>query len=804
MASIKSIETSGWRGLKDGLTKFGEGLNFVRAPNEGGKTSCDDSVVACLYGDGAITSEKFHLRNRRWNHDGDFFVRVTLEHEGEDYELTRDFGEKTNTLLLPDGTVVRDKRKIAARVQELMGLPTAGAFQATACIPQEEMALVCGEKSILELCLKQITGSKADTDVLLKKLERQASTYVNKSGKRGELVDLQEEIEHLEVEFTEQESRLKSLVDSKRELASAEAQLSAELLELDSDEAAYAGFRRYNDAQESKKLADFEFECAEEALELYRENRRDIARFKTELREANKKAAALQGEIEKAEKAEQAERELQGLQGEANRLKKKLAALDKLTKRAEELDKKLEKVTAVSHGDLKKARNLASKAEGLESAITQTAIGVEVKTEGSTRFSLEADGTSVRGNTAKAHVEATVTFPGEGTVHVSNLTGGKEPLVQQLERARSSEEALLGKYGVTDVEGLEKLCSHCEALEEKRQRLEERKAGLLGGEEPEELQAASRDLKGELSKAERARDRYRASSLSSDVVKFNKRELKAIQDEGRRIEKASNECKGAIKVLGSDEKVLQKDKRVAAKRLAVAEEALRENAPFACSAAEFARRERVLQNRRQKVESLKAKMIVLETRIEAESIGQEDVSETAERISQKKAAIERFVEEHEIIVTIVNNILRAREKAVGSLSKGMAKRMGAVLSEITEKRYEDTRVDGNLNISVFSQEKGDYIDLGNGDESLSTGARDAMYLAARLALLEALTGDSTTPLIFDDSFSNFDPERQVRAFKMLESMAEHRQVVYLTCHHIPSCINRRDVLLVGGKSRSSN
>ena len=802
MDKIASVETAGFGRLEDGKVEFGAGLNCVQALNEGGKTFLTDALCVGLFEDGANSSEKFQNRYRKWKDDGDFFVRLELEHEDKHYVLTRDFGEKTNTLMMPDGAVLRDKRKIAAVVESIIGLPTAKAYRATAFIPQEEAALVCGETSLREMLEKQINGAGSDTNLILKRLDRASASILSKNGKNGELEDLRTMADELKDTLLDQEGRLKVLAANKRELASVEAELEDKHLELDSDEAAGAGFRRYLEAKDQQDKAGFGFEVAEEDLDMFRQTTKDVAQYKAALKESEKKATALQDEIEKAARAVEAEEALQRLQKEAGSLGKKLEAIGKLDTRMAALDKKLGNITAVPLGDLKKARSLASKVESLEAALTQSIFNIKVKPESGAAFTLEADGESIKGKEATAHVAATVGFPGSGTVYISNLTGEKEPLVDQVQRAAEKLESVLKKYDVTEVAELEELHSRREALETERQSLEDRKAGLLGDDDHSELQACQRDLKAELRKAERTRDKYKSASLPNDVIKYKKGELKAFQGECKRHEKALSECVGAFNVLGKDEQVLQKAKAAAAKTLAVADEAVRENAPFACSGADYARRQRGLERLRQKVDSLKASKLILETRISAEAIGQEDVSATAEQLAQKEAAVERFSREHDLLTTIAENIRRAREKAIASLSGGMQKRMGTVLSEITDKRYKSASVDGNLSMRVYSPDKGELIDIGNGDEPFSTGACDQMFLSARLALLEAITGDSKTPLILDDSFVNFDPERKERALEMLEALSANRQVIYCTCNPVPDHITRTDVVLAGGTKGS--
>jgi len=64
---------------------------------------------------------------------------------------------------------------------------------------------------------------------------------------------------------------------------------------------------------------------------------------------------------------------------------------------------------------------------------------------------------------------------------------------------------------------------------------------------------------------------------------------------------------------------------------------------------------------------------------------------------------------------------------------------------------------------------------------LSQGARDQVYLAVRLALVDLMSGGDPQPLFLDDPFVHFDPERRERAFALIETFARTHQVVIFTC-----------------------
>ncbi len=63
---------------------------------------------------------------------------------------------------------------------------------------------------------------------------------------------------------------------------------------------------------------------------------------------------------------------------------------------------------------------------------------------------------------------------------------------------------------------------------------------------------------------------------------------------------------------------------------------------------------------------------------------------------------------------------------------------------------------------------------------LSQGARDQLAIALRLAVADLLAGGIQPPLLFDDPFLTFDPERLEAVRRTLERIAADRQIILLT------------------------
>ncbi len=110
------------------------------------------------------------------------------------------------------------------------------------------------------------------------------------------------------------------------------------------------------------------------------------------------------------------------------------------------------------------------------------------------------------------------------------------------------------------------------------------------------------------------------------------------------------------------------------------------------------------------------------------------------------------------------------------------KEASRMIKGITGGIYDSMSVDENLN--VFLNTRTRLAPL----ESVSSGTMDQVYLALRLAAARLLTGkEDSMPLLFDDSFTQYDDERLKTALKWL-SGAYSGQMLLFTCHRREAAI----------------
>jgi uncharacterized protein YhaN len=142
---------------------------------------------------------------------------------------------------------------------------------------------------------------------------------------------------------------------------------------------------------------------------------------------------------------------------------------------------------------------------------------------------------------------------------------------------------------------------------------------------------------------------------------------------------------------------------------------------------------------------------------------------------RRAAALERYA-----VLAIAERLMAdAQQFNERTRQPAVIKRAGEVFATITDGRY--VRV-------VVPFEGGEFLVYDAESQStptskLSTGAAQQLYLALRIALIESLDEMGPgLPVLMDDVFANFDPERKLGAARAVAELASHRQVVMFTCH----------------------
>jgi uncharacterized protein YhaN len=132
------------------------------------------------------------------------------------------------------------------------------------------------------------------------------------------------------------------------------------------------------------------------------------------------------------------------------------------------------------------------------------------------------------------------------------------------------------------------------------------------------------------------------------------------------------------------------------------------------------------------------------------------------------------------VVTLCKTLLDETRKAYeNDRQPDVLRHASRFFRTMSEDRY--ARVVAPLDGSDIQVERRDGVRLA--PQWLSRGTAEQLYLAIRFALLRDYAGHADPlPVIFDDVFVNFDPQRTRNTFQAVNELTESHQVLLFTCH----------------------
>lgn len=147
-----------------------------------------------------------------------------------------------------------------------------------------------------------------------------------------------------------------------------------------------------------------------------------------------------------------------------------------------------------------------------------------------------------------------------------------------------------------------------------------------------------------------------------------------------------------------------------------------------------------------------------------------------------REALEETKRERDRKIVLAQIVRRAdrefRERNDPDVIEGAAQHLAAV----THGRYHQLvapDADPSASLRVIDPDSGREIEIAQ----VSTATREQVYFSLRLAIMDHLdSSDERLPILVDEAFVNWDPQRRVRVLDVLERLSESRQVFVFTCH----------------------
>ena len=163
-------------------------------------------------------------------------------------------------------------------------------------------------------------------------------------------------------------------------------------------------------------------------------------------------------------------------------------------------------------------------------------------------------------------------------------------------------------------------------------------------------------------------------------------------------------------------------------------------------------------------------------RVEQNAVDALEVAATAEALAQVTDRLSALLRRQRIYELTLAALDAAEAATMKKATAYLEQRMAADVQHVTGGRYQKVQVADELQINLWSPERGDWVPI----SSLSQGTIDQVYLAARIELVRLVTQDRRPPLVFDDPFVTYDDERATRAVELLRGLTADHQILYLT------------------------
>jgi uncharacterized protein YhaN len=196
------------------------------------------------------------------------------------------------------------------------------------------------------------------------------------------------------------------------------------------------------------------------------------------------------------------------------------------------------------------------------------------------------------------------------------------------------------------------------------------------------------------------------------------------------------------------------------------------------------------------IAALEARQEALAARLEAASAEARSTEEARDRAGEGEDAVAasarreaaladlaRHAEEALVLHAAASLLRAAMEAERAEAGSGTVARIGAVFRDLTGGAHAGVAVedDGSEQVMVALEADG----RGRKDikDGLSEGSRDQLFLALRIAALEAYVRDNPPlPFIADDVLQTFDDARSAAALRALVDLSAFVQVIVLTHH----------------------
>lgn len=179
---------------------------------------------------------------------------------------------------------------------------------------------------------------------------------------------------------------------------------------------------------------------------------------------------------------------------------------------------------------------------------------------------------------------------------------------------------------------------------------------------------------------------------------------------------------------------------------------------------------------------------VLHNAIEAETARADEAGKLRRqrnKIGKKIKAHSRNIKVNEQAIQLLK---RSAEKLSKQFNEIITKNSSRILPSFTNDHYHQIQIDQNLQVKVFSKEKGDFIDF----DEVSSGTQRQIMLSLRFAMSEQLAINKDNQkqfILLDEPFAFFDQQRTLETLEALPKASNIISQIWVFSQEFPDTIN---------------
>lgn len=193
---------------------------------------------------------------------------------------------------------------------------------------------------------------------------------------------------------------------------------------------------------------------------------------------------------------------------------------------------------------------------------------------------------------------------------------------------------------------------------------------------------------------------------------------------------------------------------------------------------EYAAVEREMAELDRLLEEARAKKTTLENEV-AELRSEKRIKQALQKIEEARKELEPLAEDYAVKRLAQLMVSQLQERLLQSTEGSLLHAASETFSRITGGEYRHVLPPEDLGSIDFSVQTGGSRQK-LGVEALSRATKEQLFLAVRLSRIKEI--DPPLPVVFDDSFVNFDPKHVAQVVEAVKKLSETHQVFVLTCH----------------------